>query len=146
MAIGACEKNNILALFPDNTTQEIQPADLRQLVNCVYDNFLDLSDIVDNVQTSTINQALSANMGVYLSNKIDQNSQSIYDLDQNKVEKGDVYTKQESDNLYYQQSYIDVNYYDKGEVYNKLEIDQALQSIQQALLDLDARVSALENP
>ena len=51
MATGSCKKGNLLTIFSDNTTQNITAADMRILINCIYDNFLDIVNVVDNLDT-----------------------------------------------------------------------------------------------
>jgi hypothetical protein len=140
MATGACEKSNLLNVFRDNNTQAITAASMRLMVDCVYENFIEVNKIIDNLQTYDSTLVLSANQGAILNDLIEVNEQLIQDLDANKVNTGDVYTKAESDNLYYNKSEIDANVYTKAEVYNKIEIDQMLDAIQNSINDLNARI------
>lgn len=145
MATGGCEKDYLLTLFADNTTQNISPADMRQLIECIYMNFLDIVDIMDNLETYDPQKALSANMGAVLGDKIDTNYNQIQILDSTKADQSSVYTKNEIDTNFYNKTYIDANYYTKNQTYTQTEIDDALAQIQYSLQDLDARVTALEN-
>jgi hypothetical protein len=140
MAIGACNQQALLAVFADNSAQNITAADMRLLINCVYDNFLDVVNIIDNVDTYIVDKALSANQGAILNDKIETNSQNIQDLETEKADAIDVYTKIESDTNYYNRTYTDANFYKKPELYTRQEIDNALFTIQQSLESLSARI------
>jgi len=140
MATGACEKQNLLAVFADNDVQSITAADMRLLVNCVYDNFLEIIDVIDNLETYEPKLSLSANQGAILNDKIENNTLFIYNLENDKANKVDVYTKVEADNLFYTQTYIDNNYYNAQELYNKTEINDKLNSIQNSINDLNDRI------
>ncbi len=140
MATGGCEKQNVLSLFPDNQAQEITPADLRQLVNCLYDNFLDIMYIIDNPDTYESKLALSANQGAILNDKIETNTQSILTLDSTKVDENMVYTKNESDSKYYNRTQIDNNIYTKNETYDRNYIDNQLYILQQSITTINQRI------
>jgi hypothetical protein len=143
MATYGCDRQTLLQIFADNNTNNISAADMRTFVNCVYDNFLELTKVIDNLDTYSSNSALSANQGAILNDKIEQNQQDIVNLDSNKIDKTEVYDKSESDSRYYTQNYIDSNFYDTSNTYSKAEIDQVLQNIQQAIIDLSNRVDCI---
>jgi len=143
MATGACEKQNLLAVFADNDVQAITAADLRLLVNCIYDNFLDISFIIDNLETYEPKLALSANQGAILNDLIETNLQSINDLQSTKVDETNVYTKVESDSRYYTQTYIDSYIYTKQDVYNKQEISDKLNTLQDSINALNSRIDCI---
>jgi len=145
MATGGCEKQNVLSLFPDNNAQEITPADMRQLVECVYDNFLDLIYVIDNPDTYEPKMSLSANQGAILNDKIETNSQSIIDLDTTKVDENVVYTKSESDSRYYSQQQIQDNIYTKSETYDRNYIDNQIYMLQQSIISLNDRIDCISN-
>jgi len=140
MATGACTKQNILATFADNNAQMITAADMRLLVNCVYDNFLDISNIIDNLDTYIVDKSLSANQGAILNDKIENNQQYIQDLNANKANLSEVYSRVDSDSRYYTRGYIDSGIYLKTETYNRQEIDNALFTIQQSFESLVDRI------
>ena len=55
---------DLLNLFPDNNTQEIEAKDIRAFVNAVYDEMvIKGEDVVDNLQTVSSDLPLSANQG-----------------------------------------------------------------------------------
>jgi len=140
MATGACELNNLLTTFADNTTQNISPADMRLLINCIYGNFLEISEVVDNLDTYDPLKGLSANSGAVLNDKVENNEARITSNEINKADANDVYTKGESDTRYYTQTQIDSGFYTKTEVYTKQEVDNALFAIQQNLQALSERI------
>ena len=140
MANPGCDKATLLTVFADNTTQNISPADMRQLINCVYDNFLDIANIIDNTDTYVADQALSANQGALLSDKLEDNEIRISDLEANKADLTSVYTKIQTNDLFYQKSFIDANFYTKNETYDITEIDNRLSALYQMIQDLDARI------
>jgi len=135
-----CDRSALLEEFKDNNTQEITAASMRLFVNCVYDNFIDLSKVIDNVITYDPKMTLSANQGAILNDKIEGLTVAVQDLDTNKAEKNDVYTKVESDDLFYTKTVIDSNYYLKTETYSALEVDQMFQSLQQSINALNDRI------
>ena len=140
MATGGCELSNLLAVFADNTTQNISPADMRLFVNCVYGAFLEIAEVVDNTDTYDPTKALSANQGALLADKVDINSSDINDLENEKIDTNLVYTKAESDTRYYTQDQIDFSFYNKNEVYTKQESDNALFALQQSIEALSLRI------
>jgi len=140
---GACEKNNLLTVFADNTTQNITPADMRLLVTCVYDNFVKVEEIVDNLDTYDPIKGLSANMGAELEDKLDDHESRITDIENEKADKNYVYTKSESDNRYYTQTQIDSGFYLKNEVYTKQEVDNAIFALQQSIQALSNRIDEI---
>jgi len=143
MATYGCDRQYLLSIFADNNTNNISAADMRIYVNCVYDNFLEIVNIIDNLDTYEGKKALSANQGAILNDKIENNTQNILDLNSNKIDKTDVYDKSESDSRYYTQSYINSNYYTISDTYNKAELDQALLNIQQAIVDLSNKLDCI---
>jgi hypothetical protein len=145
MATPPCDKNGLLTVFADNTTQNITPADLRLFVTCIYDNFLDISNIIDNNDTYAPDMALSANMGAQLEDKVNDNNDNISTLERDKADANIVYTKAESDSRYYTQTQIDSNVALKSEIYTKQEIDNAMAAIEQSILVLSARIDCLAN-
>jgi hypothetical protein len=136
-----CDKNTLLYEFRDNNTQAITAASMRLLVNCLYDNFLTLDTIVDNLVTQDPYKSLSANQGVVLNEKFEYNSAKIQDLDVNKANITDVYDKNYIDRNYYNTQQIDANFYTKNEVYTKQEVDDILLSFEQRLIALDDRIT-----
>jgi hypothetical protein len=140
-----CSKENMLNEFRDNDVQAITAESMRLLVNCVYDNFLTLDAVIDNIETYTPNQALSANQGALLNDSIEENNVLIQELDFNKAEKIDVYTKSEIDNDIYKKDYIDSTVYKKDEVYNKHEIETLAQTFQDAISQINDRIDNIVN-
>jgi len=140
MAIGACAKDNLLTVFADNTTQNISPADMRLLITCIYDNFLEVLNVIDDLDTYETQKALSANAGALLNDKLENNTNDITDLQNNKADVNLVYTKAESDTRYFTQDQINSGFYNKTEVYNKQEIDNMIFSLQQSIIDLNDRI------
>jgi hypothetical protein len=140
MATGACERQQLLAIFADNNAQMISAADLRIFVNCVYDNFLEVTKVIDNVETYNPTDALSANQGALLNDKIEIHAQEIIELNSNKADKSEVYSKVESDNRYYTQDQIDFAFYKKNETYNQQEIDNLIYTLQQSIQALNDRI------
>jgi hypothetical protein len=143
MATGACDKQQLLAIFADNNAQMITAADMRILVNCVYDNFLDVVEIIDNTDTYDSNKGLSANQGALLEDRIETQEQQIQDLDADKANKSETFTKTESDNRYYTQTQIDASVYKKTETYNRQEIDNSLHTLAQSIQALSDRIDNL---
>ena len=140
MASGSCTKQNMLAVFADNSAQLISAADMRLLVNCVYDNFLDLAFVIDNLETYEPKQALSANQGAILNDSIEQGSILIQNLEADKADKNDVYLKSESDARYYSRDYIDSTFYDKTQVYTRDDVNDMVSQLQQNILALNDRI------
>jgi len=140
MAIGACSKASLLNEFRDNNTQAITAASMRLMVNCVYDNFLDKENIIDDLNSYFSDKVLSAKQGAILNDKIEQMSLEIANLDSEKVDINNVYTKAVSDTRYYTQSYIDTEIYTKQDVYDKTQIDNAIFTIQQQIEQLNNRI------
>jgi len=143
MPIGSCSKSNLLTVFADNVTNDISAADMRLLINCVYDNFLDVQNVIDDLDTYNRKQALSANSGAVLNDKIENNIIEIVNIQANKANKSETYSRSDSDSRYYTQSFIDSNYYKTNESYNKTQIDQALQSVQLSLDAISARIDGI---
>jgi hypothetical protein len=143
MATPGCELNDLLAIFADNTTQNISPADMRQFVTCVYSYFLEISEVIDNLETYDAYKALSANQGALLSDKVEIQAQDIVDLKADKANADEVYTKGESDQRYYTQDQIDASIYTKNEVYTKQEVDNAMFAIQQEIQNINARLDCI---
>jgi len=140
MATGSCEQSNLLTVFADNTTQNISPADMRLLVNCIYGAFLEISEVIDNLDTYDPLKALSAKAGAELADKVESNELRITNLENTKIDADDVYNKSESDNRYYTQTQIDSGFYTKQETYTRQEMDNALFILQQGIQDLSARI------
>jgi hypothetical protein len=140
-----CDRDTLLYEFRDNNTQAINASSMRLFVNCVYDNFLDLTKIVDNSTTYDPLSALSANQGAILSDKLNSLENSIINLQNLKADKSDVYSKIETDSFFYSKTECDENFYYKNEVYNKQDIDSILSSIEQRLIALDNRITNIVN-
>jgi len=140
MGYGACTQSNLLTVFSDNTTQNISPADMRLLVNCLYGGFLEISELIDNLDTYDATKGLTANQGALIGDKIDIMYSDISDLQNNKADANLVYTKGESDTRYYTQDQINSGFYLKNELYTRQEIDNAIFAIQQDLIALSARI------
>jgi hypothetical protein len=141
MATPGCDRANLLYEFRDNDTQNITAASMRLFVNCVYDNFQDKTDIIDNVQTYETQNTLSANQGAILNDKINSLDNLITDLDQTKADITDVYTKVEINNNFYTKNYIDNSFYTTSETYNKSEVDSLFASVEQSLIALNNRIT-----
>jgi len=135
-----CTREYLLKEFADNDTQNITAASMRLFVNCVYDNVIDRSLIVDNLVTSNPYVPLSANMGVVLDKKIESNSSQIQDLDSKKIDETDVYNKTYIELNFYDKSYIDYNFYKKSDQYSKQEIDALFNYINQELKSIQNRI------
>jgi hypothetical protein len=140
-----CSKENLLNEFRDNNVQAITAESMRLFVSCVYDGFLGLDAVIDNVDTYTPNQALSANQGALLNDAIEENDVLIRDLDDTKAEKIDVYTKSEIDDTVYKKDYIDSTVYKKDEVYNKQEIEVLATTFQDAIVQINERIDNIVN-
>jgi hypothetical protein len=140
MATGACSKQNLMNIFRDNNTQAITAASMRIMVDCVYDNFLDIQNIIDNLNSYYADKALSAQKGAILNDKIEFVKIDIADIQDTKAEKEFVYTKAESDSLYYNRDYIDTNIYTIQEVYTKTDVDNLIYTLQSILEQIDERI------
>ena len=136
-----CTRELLLYEFRDNDTQAITADSMRLFVNCVYDNFLQLDSIVDNLITYDPQKSLSANQGAILNEKIEDLNQITQELDTNKANTIDVYNKSEIDSNFYNNTWIDANVYTKNKVYNKSEISHLLSVINHRLVALDNRIT-----
>ena len=141
MATPGCDRSNLLYEFRDNDTQNITAASMRLFVNCVYDNFVENINIIDNLITYDAYKPLSANQGALLNDSINTINTKLNELDANKANLSDVYTKIEIDNAFYNKTYIDNNFYKNNELYSRPEIDSLLASIEQSLIALDNRIT-----
>jgi hypothetical protein len=135
-----CDRISLLEEFKDQNTQQITAASMRLFVNCVYDNFVDLSKVIDNCITYDPYLALSANQGAVLNDKLNTLSTRVQDNTDLKADKNDVYNKLEIDDLFYTKGVIDYNYYKKTEVYNKQEIDDLINTLQDSINQLNSRI------
>ena len=140
MPVAGCSKEYILNLFRDNDVQAITAESMRVYVNCVYDNFIAIDSIVDDLNIYDRQSPLSANQGALLNDRVQTLESNVQDLESNKADATSVYTKTESDTRYYEKTIIDSNFYDKTETYSKNEIDAALISIQNLIQQLDDRI------
>jgi len=70
----ANSKQYILSLFPDNNNNEITAADVRIFVNAIFDEEIDIVDIIDNLFSTNGQVPLSANQGRILDDKISANT------------------------------------------------------------------------
>jgi hypothetical protein len=113
---------------------------MRIMVDCVYDNFVDIVNIVDNLNSYYPNKVLSAKQGAILNDRISIIEDGIVELDNKKANSTDVYTKVESDTRYYTQDYINMNYYTNQEMYNKAEVDDLIATLQNLFIQLDERI------
>jgi hypothetical protein len=145
MPTAGCSKANLLNEFRDNNVQAITAESMRLFVNCVYDNFTPIESIVDNLSSYVSNQPLSANQGARLNDRVGVTENDINDLQSDKANKTDVYNKIESDNRYYTQTYVDDNLYTVNELYTRAEIDNAISTIQQAIMQLNDRIDNIVN-
>jgi len=64
----------LLDLFPDNGAFEISAADLRTFVNTVYDEKVGTNKVIDNTNSNSATDVLSANQGKLLSERITNNT------------------------------------------------------------------------
>lgn len=79
----ANSKQYILSLFPDNSNNEISAADMRIFVNSIFDEEIDIVDIIDNLSSTDQQKPLSANQGRILDDKITTVSSSILTKENN---------------------------------------------------------------
>ena len=70
-------KNTILGLFPDNDTNDIKAADLRQFVTAVFDEEVDTNEIQNTLTSNDTTKPLSALQGKVLDEKIDTEVASL---------------------------------------------------------------------
>jgi len=109
----------LLNKFRDNNNGGIDAADLRILVNSLYDemllleNILDRADIYDTDKVATINQVSLIK---------DELTRFITSYTNDFYVKEDVYTKSEV------QAILNADYYKKSDVYSKTEIDALISN------------------
>ena len=140
MPSAGCSRDYLLNIFRDNATQAITAESMRIYVNCVYDNFVLIEKIVDDLNIYDPLSPLSANQGALLNDRVEVLEDTVIDLNDDKADVTSVYTKTESDSRYYERTIIDNNFYNKTESYSKDEIDAALISIQNLIQQLDDRI------
>ncbi len=113
-------KNALLNRFRDNNTGGIDAADMRILINTLYEEMVLLEDILDRADIYDSEKAASINQVSIIKDEL---TRFIISHKSDYYEKEDTYSKSEVHAL------LDADYYKKSEVYSKIEIDRLFNNL-----------------